>query len=364
MVPPVGRQGLRGCVQRKEVRLPVVSHRRSSHPGHSRGTRVTVLSAAAVTAAAALGTAPASADPRDTTEATRSTVDRLYEEAEKATERYNEADEHADVLRARVDRLRDSTARGQERVNRMRGALGSIAGAQYRSGGLDPALALLLSSDPDSYLGRAEALDRMSDRQALALRDIGQVQRKLGQQREEATKDLAELERSRAAVARHKRTVEAKLAEARRLLNSLPDAARDADRASRSGRDGAAMSFGDQAPASARAAAAARAARGAVGLPYVWGANGPSGFDCSGLTQWAYAQAGVSLPRTSQAQRYAGQQVPLSEARPGDLVAYRDDASHIGMYMGNGQVVHAPYPGASVRYDPVGMMPVSSVTRV
>ena len=98
--------------------------------------------------------------------------------------------------------------------------------------------------------------------------------------------------------------------------------------------------------------------------PYVWGANGPSGFDCSGLTQWSYAQAGVGLPRTSQAQRYAGRQVPLSQARPGDLVAYRNDASHIGMYMGNGQVVHAPYPGAAVRYDPVGMMPISSVTRV
>ncbi|WP_236710571.1 C40 family peptidase, partial [Streptomyces sp. 150FB] len=106
------------------------------------------------------------------------------------------------------------------------------------------------------------------------------------------------------------------------------------------------------------------AARRAVGLPYVWGANGPSGFDCSGLTQWAYAQAGVGLPRTSQAQRYAGHRVPLSQARPGDLVAYRDDASHIAMYAGNGQVIHAPYPGAAVRYDPVGMMPVSSVTRV
>ncbi|NEC07563.1 C40 family peptidase, partial [Streptomyces sp. SID7909] len=97
---------------------------------------------------------------------------------------------------------------------------------------------------------------------------------------------------------------------------------------------------------------------------YVWGANGPSGFDCSGLMQWAWAQAGVSLPRTSQAQRYAGHMVPLSEARPGDLVAYRADASHIAMYVGNGQVIHAPYPGAPVRYDPVGMMPVSSVTRV
>ncbi|MFB8442234.1 NlpC/P60 family protein [Streptomyces niveus] len=342
----------------------MVSHRRSSHPGHSRGTRVTVLSAAAVTAAAALGTAPAGADPRETTEATRSTVDRLYEEAEKATEQYNKAGERAGALRERVDRVRDGAARSQESVNRMRGALGSIAGAQYRSGGLDPALALLLSSDPDSYLERAEALDRLSDRQAHALRDLGQAQRKLGQQRDEATRDLAELERSRAAVARHKRTVEAKLAEARRLLNSLPDAERDADRASRSGRDGGPLSLSGEAPASARAAAAARAARGVVGLPYVWGANGPSGFDCSGLTQWAYAQAGVALPRTSQAQRYAGQQVPLSQARPGDLVAYRDDASHIGMYMGNGQVVHAPYPGASVRYDPVGMMPVSSVTRV
>ncbi|MGC3001759.1 C40 family peptidase, partial [Streptomyces sp. G35A] len=100
------------------------------------------------------------------------------------------------------------------------------------------------------------------------------------------------------------------------------------------------------------------------GTPYRAGGSGPGGFDCSGLTQWSYAQAGVALPRTSQAQRHAGRQIPLSEARPGDLVLYRSDASHVGMYMGNGQVVHAPYPGAPVRYDPVGMMPVSSVTRV
>ncbi len=95
----------------------------------------------------------------------------------------------------------------------------------------------------------------------------------------------------------------------------------------------------------------------------MWGSTGPTGFDCSGLMVWSYRQAGVSLPRTSQAQRYAGRQVPLSQARPGDLVTYRSDASHVGMYVGNGQVVHAPYPGARVRYDPVGMMPVSSVTR-
>ncbi|MDX6332626.1 MAG: peptidoglycan DL-endopeptidase CwlO, partial [Streptomycetaceae bacterium] len=105
------------------------------------------------------------------------------------------------------------------------------------------------------------------------------------------------------------------------------------------------------------------AARAAVGAPYAWGSTGPSAFDCSGLMVWSYRHAGVALPRTSQAQLGAGQHVPLGQARPGDLVIYRNDASHVGMYVGGGQVVHAPYPGARVRYDPVGMMPIAAVTR-
>ncbi|MYQ49702.1 hypothetical protein GTW40_32610, partial [Streptomyces sp. SID4985] len=105
------------------------------------------------------------------------------------------------------------------------------------------------------------------------------------------------------------------------------------------------------------------AARSVLGRPYVWGASGPSAFDCSGLMQWAYAHAGIQLPRTSQEQRFAGRRVSLAEARPGDLVFYRSDASHVAMYVGHGQVVHAPHPGAAVRFDPVGMMPVSWVTR-
>jgi peptidoglycan DL-endopeptidase CwlO len=342
----------------------VAPHRRLSQSGLTQSVRVTVLSAAAATAAAALGAAPASADPHDTAESARAKVDRLYEEAEQATEHFNKAGERVERLREQVVQAQDSVARGQERVNRMRGALGSVAGAQYRSGGMDPALALLLSADPDSYLDKAATLDRISERQAIDLQDLRRAQRRLGQQRTEAYHDLAELERSRTAVAHHKRTVERKLAEAQRLLNALPSEYRAAfDRASRSGR-GSLPELSGLAPASSRAGAAVMAARSAVGRPYVWGANGPSGFDCSGLTQWSYAQAGVGLPRTSQAQRYAGRQVSLSEARPGDLVTYRSDASHVGMYMGNGQVVHAPYPGAAVRYDPVGMMPIASVTRV
>ncbi|MET7294081.1 NlpC/P60 family protein [Streptomyces griseoloalbus] len=339
------------------------SHRRiAPSSGSDRGAVVALglLSAAAT----ALGTVPAAATPYDDT---RAEVDRLYREAEKATEAYNEAGERSDGLRRQIATAQDGIARQQERVNTMRESLGSLAVAQYRSGGFDPSLALLFADDPEDYLEKASVLDRITVHQAGELKRLRGALRSLAQDRAEAVGTLGALEKSRRAVAAHKRTVERKLAEARRLLNSLPAGERAAwDRATRSARADllGPGGPGGTAPASARAAAALAAARSALGKPYVWGANGPAGFDCSGLTQWSYARAGVSLPRTSQAQRYAGRQVPLSEARPGDLVVYRSDAGHVGMYAGNGQVIHAPYPGAPVRYDPVGMMPVSSVTRV
>jgi cell wall-associated NlpC family hydrolase len=319
-----------------------------------------VLSVAAAALGALSAAVPAAAAPPGDT---RAEVDRLYEEAEKATEAYNKAGERAGTLRRQVGDAQDRIARQQEHINDLREQLGALAGAQYRSGGLDPSLALLFSDDPDDYLDKASVLDRITTHQAGELKELQGAMRQLAQDRAEATHRLGELEKSRKAVARHKKTVEQKLAKARELLNSLPSAERAAyDRASRSGRGEMPGPGGAVAP-SGRAAAAVAAARSALGKPYVWGANGPAGFDCSGLMQWSYAQAGVSLPRTSQAQAHAGRQVPLSEAQPGDLVTYRSDASHVGMYVGNGQVIHAPYPGAPVRYDPVGMMPVSAVTR-
>ncbi|MFI7353445.1 NlpC/P60 family protein [Streptomyces avidinii] len=350
----------------------MASHRRAGLGSLDRSTKVTVLTAAAATAAVAMTGVPASAAPglpHEPGGAARTgisaQVDRLFEEAEQATERFNDAGEKADRLRVEVNRAQDAVARGQERINAMRGVLGTFAGAQYRSGGIDPAVGLMLAEDPDAYLEQAAALDRLTGRQARQLAELREEQRELGQERQEASRKLAELDALRSDVARHKRSVTAKLAAARRLLNAMPSEERaDYERSSRSGGRSEGLpelpSFG---PSSGRAATAVMAARAAVGKPYVWGSTGPSGFDCSGLMVWSYRQAGVSLPRTSQAQRYAGRQVPLSQARPGDLVTYRSDASHVGMYVGNGQVVHAPYPGARVRYDPVGMMPVSSVTR-
>ncbi|MFJ7586060.1 NlpC/P60 family protein [Streptomyces sp. NPDC097617] len=350
----------------------MASHRRAGLGSLDRNTKVTVLTAAAATAAVAMTGVPASAAPGLPHEpgggartGISAQVDRLFEEAEQATERFNEAGEKADRLRVEVNRAQDAVARGQERINTMRGVLGTFAGAQYRSGGIDPAVGLMLAENPDAYLEQAAALDRLTGRQARQLADLREEQRELGQERQEASSKLAELDALRSDVARHKRSVTAKLAAARRLLNAMPSEERaDYERSSRSGgRSEGLPDLPALGASSGRAATAVMAARAAVGRPYVWGSTGPSGFDCSGLMVWSYRQAGVSLPRTSQAQRYAGRQVPLSQARPGDLVTYRSDASHVGMYVGNGQVVHAPYPGARVRYDPVGMMPVSSVTR-
>ncbi|MBW5483728.1 C40 family peptidase [Streptomyces bambusae] len=349
----------------------MASHRRPAAPAGGlapgRHTAVTVLTAAAATAAlAGVPAVAAPAAPADPADSARARVDRLFHEAEQATEAFNKADERAGKLRDEVRQAQDAVARGQDRINAMRGVLGSLAGAQYRSGGLDPAVQLMLSEDPDTYLDKAATLSRLTERQTHRLTELREEQRRLGQQRHEASRKLAELDVLRSDVARHKRDVTSKLAAARQLLNAMPNEERAAfERASRSG--GRAEVLPDlpapSGPVSGRAAVAVAAARSAVGRPYVWGSTGPSGFDCSGLMVWSYRQAGVSLPRTSQAQRHAGRQVPLSQARPGDLVTYRSDASHVGMYVGNGQVVHAPYPGARVRYDPVGMMPVSSVTR-
>ncbi|MDK1475543.1 NlpC/P60 family protein [Streptomyces sp. 549] len=340
------------------------SNRHISPPGLGRGARVTALSAAAG-AAAVITAVPALADPaQPTVESAGTRVDQLYAEAERATEKYNATAEKVDELREQVERAQDRAARGQAAVNRMRGALAAVAGAQYRSAGLDPTVALILSENPEDYLDKAATLDRISNRHSGKLRELLRAQRSLAQQRTEAGTKLTQLEHHGKELQRHKKAVQSKLGAARRLLNRLtPEERSDRERASRSGtRPDGVLPDASQAP-SGRAGAAVAAARGAVGRPYVWGAAGPSAFDCAGLTQWAYAQAGVSVPRTSQGQAHAGRRVPLSQAQPGDLVVYRGDASHVAMYVGNGQVVHAPYPGAQVRYDPVNMMPVSAVSR-
>ncbi|MGW1930764.1 C40 family peptidase, partial [Streptomyces sp. NPDC001919] len=124
---------------------------------------------------------------------------------------------------------------------------------------------------------------------------------------------------------------------------------------------------GDRAPVTAPAGRASQAvsfARAQLGKPYVWGATGPSGYDCSGLTQAAWRAAGVTLPRTTYTQINAGRRVSRSQLAPGDLVFFYSGISHVGLYIGGGQMIHAPRPGAPVRIAPIDEMPFAGATRV
>lgn len=342
----------------------MVSHR--LHRGTAQHRRCWAARAAVLTvagAAVALSPPPADARPGDDSPAqVAKRIDRLYAQAERATQKYDAAAEKVHDLERRVEQSRDRAARGRDEVNRLRDTLGALAGAQYRSGGIDPTVALLLSGDPEDYLAKASTLDRISVRQHDELHRLLAAERSLRQEQAEVSRTLDRLQRQRDRLQHSKSTVQRRLRAAQRLYKELtPRQQAERERTSRS--SGRPPVLGGPAAVSSRAAAAVAAVRAAVGSPYVWGAAGPDAFDCSGLTQWAYRQAGVALPRTAQGQRDAGRRVPLSQVRPGDLVVYRSDSSHIAMYVGGGQVVHAPYPGAAVRYDPVGMMPVTAVTR-
>ncbi|MBT2410233.1 C40 family peptidase [Streptomyces sp. ISL-12] len=331
----------------------MASHRRPKQPSRARVTVLTTAAAAAVVLSSqAANAAPSEKQSKDEV---KSKVDKLYDEAEQATEKLNGATEKQEKLQKEISTLQDNVARGQEELNELRDGLGSMASAQYRSGGIDPSVQLFLSADPDDYLDKASTLDQLSAQQVDALKEIQDKQRDLAQQREEATEKLKDLSATRTELSNKKKEVQGKLSAAQKLLNSLTAAEKaelDAEeqRATRSSERE--VLSGSTASASGRAGAAFSAAQSKIGSPYVYGATGPSSYDCSGLTSWAYAQAGVSIPRTSEAQSQIGTRITSqSDLQVGDLVFFFNDLHHVGLYAGNGQVLHAPRTGTVVRYE-------------
>ncbi|WP_455355499.1 NlpC/P60 family protein [Streptomyces sp. SYSU K217416] len=326
----------------------MASHRRPKQPSR---TRVTVLTATAA-AAVALTSQTAQADPKPSKSEVKAKVDKLYHDAEVANEKFNGAEEQRDKLEKQVSELQDKVARGQDELNAMRDGLGSMATAQYRTGGIDPSVQLFLSADPDGYLDKASSLDQLSAKQAESVQKIQAKQRALAQQRAEASGKLQDLAEARKELAKKKKEVQGKLGEAQRLLNSLTAKERAAisEEENRANRASDRADLGNEKPSSGRAAAALAAAQTQLGKPYVSGAEGPNSYDCSGLTQWSYAQAGVSITRTTYTQVNDGTRIGRSELQPGDLVFF-SGLSHVGLYAGNGQVLHAPKPGTVVRYE-------------
>ncbi|MEU8843581.1 NlpC/P60 family protein [Streptomyces roseus] len=351
----------------------MASHRKPrQRPLHplSRGTvrtAATLALAGAATATAFEGTSQA--DPQQTPSQVKAEVDRLYEEAEESAERYNGAKEQADEAQRAFDALRDEAARKTDRLNTARRALGSLAAGQYRTGGLGPAMRLALAADPQDYLDQASFLTRTGDRSAAEVASVRRQLDEVGQLRDRADGRLADLRAREGELAGYKANVEGKLDTAKRLLAKLTAEERAAYEARSGGAVAGAAPAGAPATAPPAPADGSRAARavafayGAIGKPYVWGATGPGSFDCSGLTQAAWRSAGVSLPRTTYTQINAGQRVSRDQLAPGDLVFFYSGITHVGLYIGNGQMIHAPRPGSTVRVAPVDSMPWAGASR-
>ncbi|GAB2861364.1 C40 family peptidase [Streptomyces deserti] len=385
----------------------MASHRKSRPAGtRVAGIRTPALATAALTSVALLSqsaNATPSADDKPSLEEVEKKVDDLYRQAESATEKYNAAKEKTAKQRKRVDTLLDGVAKRTQKLNEAREELGSFAAAQYRSGASVPDTAtFLLADSPQDYFDQTQLMGRLTGRQKEAVDDYVTQQSETMEKRREATESLQTLTESQSDLKTAKATVQKKLADARELLSKLTaeekarlaaiekrkqeEAERKAaelarqqaeqrqaqDEAAQPQENGSPSTSAPSTPTSSatdssyatKAEKALAFSRAQIGKPYVWGATGPDSYDCSGLTQAAWKAAGVDLPRTSYDQVDAGTTVPLSQAQPGDLVFFYDDVTHVGLYIGNGMMIHAPKPGTYVREESVYYDGESSIHRV
>jgi peptidoglycan DL-endopeptidase CwlO len=329
-----------------------------------------------------LTASPSSAEPE--IEEVRARVDRLYHEAEIASERFNEARVRLDRSRNRLGSLRADLALKREQVEEVRREVVASVVAQSQGQVFSAATQIALSDRPDAFLEQLVVVSQYNDVQTQTRARFTRELRQLELRREAAERELQEVARTRQELATQKETIDEKAAEAGELLERLETEAaeREAARAAREARAASRAlaqsreSLPEPTPtaapsptpapapaASGRAAAAVEYALAQVGDAYVWGAEGPDAFDCSGLTLMAWRQAGVSLPHSSSMQMSSGTPVSQSQLQPGDLVFYYSPVSHVAIYVGNGKIVHAANPSTGVEVTGVFSMPYSGAVR-
>ncbi|GHA58808.1 hypothetical protein GCM10010330_08360 [Streptomyces tendae] len=341
------------------------------------GRLLRLVCTAAVAAGIVLAPVPAAAEPAPGTADDRTVaglltdLQQLYREAEKATETYNGTEERLREQRAEVRRLDTELARTRTSLHDSRGAAGRLARQQYQSSsGLSPYLRLLLARDPQHAVDQGHVIGRLARERVETVGRLTGDEKKadeLSRRSREALGRQAALaerqERERDGVRERLRAVEAMLASLTPEQLAALDELESSGIAEEQERFLASGALGDDAKPSAGGENAVRFAVEQLGKPYEWGAEGPASYDCSGLTSVAWERAGTPIPRTSQEQWARLDHVPLDELRPGDLVVYFPEATHVAMYLGDGMVVQAPRPGADVKVSPIAANPVLGAVR-
>ncbi|MEV5780519.1 NlpC/P60 family protein [Streptomyces sp. NPDC052287] len=304
-------------------------------------------------------------------QAIRLKLDDLYHDAAVATDAYNAAEEKARRQSAQIVDLAQEIVKSQEKLDRLKDLAGAAARAQYRGGGLPPEAQLWLSRNPQEYLDGAGRVRQGEHATKGLLDEMARTQQDLEQYAKDASAQWQKLEANREAKAEAQKKIKKQIAAAEKLESQLQK--EEKERLAKLEEEAAYkaqtawLSSGVLAEIDGRASAqgkeAVKYATDQIGKPYVWGAEGPKSYDCSGLTSQAWISAGHGIPRTSQEQWKQLTHVAIKDMRPGDLIIYFDDASHVAMYIGDGAIVHAPRPGRTVTVAGAGSMPILGVVR-
>ncbi|MFE9439220.1 NlpC/P60 family protein [Streptomyces sp. NPDC006602] len=341
------------------------------------GRLLRLVCTAAIAAGTVLAPLPAAAVPEPPEPGSRSVADlltdlqRLYREAEQATETYNATDEKLKQQRAEVKRLDIALSRARLSLHDSRGAAGQLARQQYQnSTDLSPYVRLLLARDPQHALDQGHVIGRLARERAETVGRLTGSEKRADDLAREARKALdgqltlaARQKKERDAVHKRLKDVEELLASlTAEQLTALAefeekDIAKAQDKIMTSG------ALSSTREPTSKGDRALRYAVRQLGKPYEWGAEGPKTYDCSGLTSQAWSHAGTPIPRTSQEQWAELPRIPLDELRPGDLVIYHPDATHVAIYMGEGKVVEAPRPGEEIKISPIATYPILGAVR-
>jgi cell wall-associated NlpC family hydrolase len=284
----------------------------------------------------------------------------LEEDATAAAEGAQEAKVKLESLTKTLTGIKQKAAVQGQNVSELSKSLGTIAIDQYKNGGLSQSLELLFSSDPTLYLSAAGSLDALTRRKSIQLNKFEAAEQRLNATTLTVADKVALIAAAQKKYQAQARLAQSKLAEAEKLLAQLKK--EDRERLARLAEE---QENADQASSieaakkaqgvSGRAGTALKYALKQIGDRYVFGADGLTTWDCSGLTMRAFQSAGVSLPHSSAAQFRYGKSVSRSNLRAGDLVFFGSPISHVGIYLGGNKMVHAPRTGSRVKVATMDM---------
>jgi cell wall-associated NlpC family hydrolase len=327
---------------------------------NGRKSLVTLIATAAITAT--VGMIPSgSAQAKPTITDVQNQVDRLYRAAEQASEHYNQVHVQLKQMRGAVQALQQDQARQQHRTEQARQLVANSIVSQYEGDSLSDVGQAVVSSDPTAFVSKLTTMSAFNSMQANQYSSYLTQAKALSIRQDATSAQLAKVADLQQQAAKDKATIARELAAAKGVLDKMKTAERNRMlEASRSSSVRVPMSA---VPASGRAAVAVHFALAQVGKPYVYGAAGPSAYDCSGLVMAAWGAAGVALSHSSGAQWGEGTHVSASQLQPGDLVFYYSPSQHVGMYIGNGMIVNAENPSAGIRVVPLYSMPFVGAVR-